>query len=125
MESIVSLVLVGTVAVTISGLVLSSLLTSSVARETSEQTVAATERMEALLGQTFESLAMQPGGSTTSSVSGYSTDPYEGDPDRYVRWEIVEDNYQFIHITVVSGWRSTTVASAREVRLETYRKKSE
>jgi hypothetical protein len=63
---------------------------------------------------------MAAGGSITSSDAGYSLDPYNGDANLYLRWQIVDENASRKHIELVSGIRTSVWGPPRETTLETY-----
>lgn len=120
-EVLVATGLVGLVALAIAPLMLMAVQTSAVAQESTELTAVGSERMEVLRSLPFDDVALNAGGDLANSVAGYSIDPLNGDPDRYVRWTIVDETVSRKHITLVVGTRESIWGPPREVRLETYR----
>jgi len=120
-EVLVATGLVGIVALAIAPLMLMAVQTSAVAQEATELTANGAEQMEILRALPFADAQLVAGGSTTSSQGGYSIDPVPGEPDRYVRWEITDDNPSRKHIELVVGMRESIWGPPREITLETFR----
>ncbi len=120
-EVLVATFLVGLISLVIAPLMLMAVQTSAIAQEMTELTVAGTERMEILRALGFSDAQLVAGGSTTASNTGYSLDPFNGDPDRYIRWQIVDDNVARKRITLVVGVRESIWGAPRELTMETFR----
>lgn len=120
-EVLVATGLVGLVALAIAPLMLMAVQTSAVAQESTELTAIGAERMEVLRSLPFDDPALLAGGDIDNSAAGYSIDPFNGDANRYVRWEIVDETPSRKHLTMVVGVRESVWGPPREVRLETYR----
>lgn len=120
-EVLVATGLVGLVALAVAPLMLMAVQTSAVAQEATELTATGAERMEILRALPFNDPQLAAGGSTVNSDAGYSIDPVPGEPDRYVRWEIVDDNPTRKRIQLVCGVRESIWGPPREIILETYR----
>ena len=86
-----------------------------------ELTTAGTERMEILRALAFSDGQLAAGGSITASNAGYSLDPFNGDPDRYIRWQLVDDNVARKRSTLVVGVRDSIWGPPRELTMETFR----
>ena len=121
LEVLVATGLVGLVALAVAPLMLMAVQTSAVAQEASELTSAASEQVELLRAFSFTDPALATGGSLTSSDAGYSLDPFNGDPNRYIRWRITDVSAARKHIELVAGIRNSVWGPPREVNLETYR----
>jgi hypothetical protein len=76
--------------------------------------------MEMLRALPFADAQLAAGGSVTSSQAGYSVDPVAGDANRYIRWEITDDNPGRKLIRLVVGVRRSIWGPPREITLETY-----
>jgi len=120
-EVLVATGLVGIVALAIAPLMLMAVQTSAVAQEATELTANGAEQMEILRALPFTDAQLAAGGSTTASQGGYSIDPVPGEPDRYIRWEITDENASRKHIELVVGMRESIWGPPREITLETYR----
>ena len=120
-EVLVATALVGIVALAVAPLMLMAVQTSAVAQEATELTAIGAERMEILRALEFTDAQLGVGGSITASNAGYSVDPYNGDPDRYVRWRITDENASRKHIELVVGVRNAVWGPPREIALETFR----
>ena len=120
-EVLVATGLVGMVALAVAPLMLMAVQTSAVAQEMTELTSIGTERMEILRALPFTDGQLAAGGTIASSEAGYSVDPFEGNPDRYVRWEITDENASRKHIRLAVGVRKAVWGPPREIVLETYR----
>jgi hypothetical protein len=95
--------------------------TSAVAQEATELTALGAERMEILRALPFTDAQLAAGGSVSTSQPGYSIDPVNGDANRYVRWQISDDNPSRKMIRLVVGVRESIWGPPREITLETYR----
>lgn len=120
-EVLVATGLVGLVALAVAPLMLMAVQTSAVAQESTELTGIATRRVEILRSLPFDDPALVAGGDLDSSAAGYSIDPFEGDANRYVRWQIVDETASRKHLTMVVGVRESIWGPPRSIRLETYR----
>jgi prepilin-type N-terminal cleavage/methylation domain-containing protein len=120
-EVLVATGLVGIVALAIAPLMLMAVQTSAVAQEATELTANGAEQMEILRAMPFADAQLAAGGSTTASNAGYSIDPVAGEPERYIRWEVTDDNPSRKHIELVVGMRESIWGPPREITLETYR----
>jgi len=120
-EVLVATGLVGLVALTVAPLMLMAVQTSAVAQEATELTSIGTERMEILRALPFSDAQLAAGGSIVASSEGYSVDPYGGDADRYLRWQITDESISRKHIELVIGVRNSVWGPPREIALETYR----
>lgn len=121
LEVIVAAGLVGLVALAIAPLMLMAVQTSAVAQEATELSNSGAERMETLRALPFTDGQLAAGGSVTSSDSGYSLDPYDGHPERYIRWRITDAGANRKHIEMAIGVRTSVWGPPREILLETYR----
>jgi len=122
-EVLVATGLVSIVAIAIAPLMLMAVQTSAVAQEATELTATGAERMEILRALPFSDAQLAAGGSTTSSAAGYSIDPVPGEPVRYVRWEITDENPSRKYIELVVGVSQSIWGPPREITMETYRTK--
>ena len=120
-EVLVAAFLVGLVSLAIAPLMLMAVQTSAVAQEATELTANGAEQMEILRALPYTDAQLAAGGSTAISMAGYSIDPYMGDPDRYIRWEITDDSASRKHLELVVGVRNSVWGPPREITLETYR----
>ncbi|MFQ5743627.1 MAG: prepilin-type N-terminal cleavage/methylation domain-containing protein [Acidobacteriota bacterium] len=120
-EVLVATGLVGMVALAIAPLMLMAVQTSAVAQEATELTAVGAERMEILRALPFADAQLAAGGSITSSAAGYSVDPVNGDANRYIRWQVTDENPSRKHIELVVGVRQSVWGPPRETTLETYR----
>jgi prepilin-type N-terminal cleavage/methylation domain-containing protein len=120
-EVLVATGLVGLVALAIAPLMLMAVQTSAVAQEATELTALGAERMEILRALPFTDAQLAAGGSVSTSQPGYSIDPVNGDANRYVRWQISDDNPSRKMIRLVVGVRESIWGPPREITLETYR----
>ena len=120
-EILVATGLVGLVALAVAPLMLMAVQTSAVAQEATELTLIGSERMEILRALSFNDAELAAGGSTITSTTGYSVDPYEGDADRYIRWQITDASASRKHIELAVGVRDSVWGPPREILLETYR----
>ena len=120
-EVLVATGLVGLVALAVAPLMLMAVQTSAVAQEATELTANGAERMEILRALPFTDAQLAAGGSTAASNASYSVDPYNGDLDRYIRWQITDENASRKHIELVVGVRNSIWGPPREISLETYR----
>ena len=121
LELVIAMMLLSFVALAITPMLMMGALTSSAAQDATELSVAASDRLEYLAALPFDDPALVAGGGTGSSVSGYSEDPYAGDSDRYVRWQVVDESAILKRIVLVAGERNSVVGPTREVRVETFR----
>ena len=80
--------------------------------------------MESLLALPWDDPALRAGEDLARSVVDYSLDPAGGDPNRFVRWEIVDDGTAFKRISVVAGTRRSVLGES-EARVDTYRRRTE
>jgi len=120
-EVLVATFLVGLISLAIAPMMLMAVQTSAIAQEMTELTVAGTMQMEILRALPFGNSELVAGGSITASNAGYSLDPLNGDPDRYVRWRVVDDNVARKRITLVVGVRESIWGPPREFTMETFR----
>ncbi len=120
-EVLVATGLVGLVALAVAPLMLMAVQTSAVAQEATELTAIGAERMEMLRTVPFIDADMAAGGSIVASNMGYSVDPYDGDVDRYIRWQITDTSPSRKHIELAVGVRNSIWGPPREIILETYR----
>ena len=120
-EVLVATGLVSIVALAIAPLMLMAVQTSAVAQEATELTANGAEQMEILRALPFADAQLAAGGSTAASQAGYSIDPVPGEPDRYIRWEVTDDNPSRKHIELVVGMRQSIWGPPREITLETFR----
>lgn len=120
-ETLVATFLVGLLSLAIAPLMLMAVQTSAVAQEATELTAIGSQQLEILRGLAFSDAQLAAGGSTTASSAGYSIDPYLGDADRYVRWQIVDENVARKRITLVVGVRESVWGPPREIQLATFR----
>jgi len=120
-EVLVATGLVGIVALAIAPLMLMAVQTSAVAQEATELTAAGAEQMEILRALPFADAQLVAGGSIVSSDAGYSIDPAGGDANRYIRWQITDDNPSRKLIRLVVGVREAIWGPPREITLETFR----
>ena len=121
LEVIVATGLVGLVALAVAPLMLMAVQTSAVAQETTELTNIGTQQIQTLRALPFTDQQLAAGGSIISSTDGYSLDPYEGDVDRYIRWQITDEGVGRKHIEMAAGVRTAIWGPPREILLETYR----
>ena len=121
LEVVVAAGLVGLVALAIAPLMLMAAQTSAVAQEVTGLTNAGSEQVEILRALPFTDAQLSAGGSITLSEAGYSLDPYEGDANLYIRWQITDENASRKHIELVAGIRTSIWGPPRETILETYR----
>jgi len=121
MEVLVSGFLVGLIALAVAPMMLMAVQTSAVAQEATELTAAGSEQMEILRALPFDDAGLVAGGDTGASDAGYSLDPFNGDANRYLRWEIVDENTARKRITLVVGIRNSVWGPAREITMETFR----
>jgi prepilin-type N-terminal cleavage/methylation domain-containing protein len=120
-EVLVGTGLVGIVALAIAPLMLMAVQTSAVAQEATELTANGAEQMEILRALPFSDPQLAAGGSTAASNAGYSIDPAAGNPDRYIRWQVIDDNPSRKQIILVVGMRESIWGPPREITLETFR----
>ena len=120
-EVLVATWLVGIVSLAVAPLMLMAIQTSAVAQEATELTAIAAEQMEILRALPYSDAQLAAGGSIAASMPGYSIDPYNGDPNRYVRWRITDDSASRKHIELVAGVTQSVWGPPRELNLETYR----
>jgi hypothetical protein len=123
-ESLIALTLSTFAVLSIGALLAGAMMNSSVAADITEQTVSGSSQLEMLLALPWDDLQLRAGGDLGRSVAGYSTDPVVGAPDAFVRWLIEDEGTAFKRITVVAGVRRSTVGT-REVRIETFRRRTE
>ncbi len=121
LEVIVATGLVGLVALAVAPLMLMAVQTSAVAQEATELTNSGTGQMAALRALPFADGQLAAGGSVVSSDVGYSLDPYDGDPERYIRWQITDTGVARKHIEMAIGVRTSVWGPPREILFETYR----
>ena len=120
-EVLVATGLVSIVALAVAPLMLMAVQASAVAQEATDMTAIGTERMEILRALPFSDAQLAAGGSIVASSGGYAVDPYEGDADRYVRWQISDTSASRKHIELVVGVRNAVWGPPRQITLETYR----
>jgi len=120
-EVLVATFLVGLISLAVAPLLLMAVQTSAVAQEVTELTANGSQQLEILRGLAFADAQLAAGGSTAVSSAGYSLDPYMGDPDRYVRWQIVDENPGRKRITIVVGVQKSIWGPPREIQMETFR----
>jgi len=120
-EVLVATGLVGIVALAIAPLMLMAVQTSAVAQEATELTANGAEQMEILRALPFSDAQLAAGGSIVASNAGYSIDPAAGDANRYIRWQITDENPSRKLICLVVGTRESIWGPPREITLETYR----
>ena len=121
LELVVAMLLLSFVALSVSTMLLLGMLTSSVSQDATELSVAASDRLEFLTALPFSHAALAAGGSTTSSVSGYSEDPIGSNVDRYIRWQVIDESAFLKRIALVAGERNSVMGPTREVLVETFR----
>ncbi len=121
LEVLVATALVGLVALAVAPLMLMAVQTSAVAQEVTGLTAAGSEQIEVLRALPFTDAQMAAGGSITASDAGYSLDPYNGDANLYLRWQISDASASRKHIELVAGIRNSIWGPPRETILETYR----
>jgi len=95
--------------------------TSAVAQESTELTAIGSQRLEGLRALPFADAQLAAGGSIVASSAGYSLDPYMGDADRYIRWQVVDENAGRKRLTLVVGVRISVWGPPREILMETFR----
>jgi len=120
-ETLVAIFLVGLIALAVAPLMMLANQAAAAAQESTELAAVGAEQMEVLRGLGFADPQLASGGSITASAAGYSLDPYNGDPNRYLRWEIIDDNATRKRIQLVVGVRAATWGPPREVLMETFR----
>ena len=120
-EVLVSGFLVGLVALAVAPMMLMAVQTSAVAQEATELTVIGSQQLEILRALRFNDANLSAGGDTAATVAGYSIDPYLGDANRYVRWQIVDENPGRKRIALVVGIRNSIWGPPREITMETFR----
>lgn len=120
-EVVVATGLVGLVALAVAPLMLMAVQTSAVAQEVTGLTNAGSQQIEVLRGLPFTDAQLVAGGSITSSEAGYSLDPYDGNANLYIRWQIIDASVSRKHIELVAGIRTSIWGPPRETILETYR----
>jgi len=121
LEVLVSGFLVGLIALAVAPMMLMALQTSAAAQEVTELTAAGSQQMEILRGLPFTDAQLTAGGSIVASSGGYSMDPYLGNPDRYVRWLVTDENPGRKRIQLVVGERASIWGPPREILLDTFR----
>ena len=121
LEVLVSGFLVGLIALAVAPMMLMAVQTSAASQEITELTAAGSQQMEILRGLPFTDAQLQAGGSVAASNAGYSLDPYLGNPDRYVRWQITDETADRKRIQLVVGERASIWGPPREVLLDTFR----
>ena len=121
LEVLVATGLVGLVALAIAPLMMMAVQTSAVAQEATELSNSGTEQMEALRALPFTDGQLAAGGSLISSDAGYSLDPYDGNAERYIRWQITDAGAARKHIEMAIGIRKSIWGPPREILFETYR----
>ncbi len=121
LEVLVSGFLVGLIALAVAPMMLMALQTSAAAQEITELTAAGSQQMEIIRGLPFTDAQLVAGGSIVASSGGYSLDPYLGDPDRYVRWQVTDENPGRKRIQLVVGERASIWGPPREILLDTFR----
>jgi prepilin-type N-terminal cleavage/methylation domain-containing protein len=120
-EVLVATGLVGLVALAVAPLMLMAVQTSAVAQEATELVSSGSERIEILRALPFNDAQLVAGGDLANSAAGYSLDPLDGDPNRYIRWRIVDESASRKHIELTAGIRASVWGPPRQVTLETYR----
>jgi len=125
LEVLVATMLLGFSATSVGGLLLVAVVTQRTAAEQTSLSASAVDQMERLLQLPFEDAALLAGGSVSSSLTGYAQDPYAGDANLYVRWEVVNSSPLMKRITILAGRRDSVSTGTREVRLETFVLKTE
>ncbi len=120
-EVLVATFLVGLISLAVAPMMLMAVQTSAVAQEMTELTAAGVEQMEIMRALPFVHADLTAGGSIVASNANYSIDPWNGNPDRYIRWRIVDDNATRKSITLVVGTRNSIWGPPREITMETFR----
>jgi prepilin-type N-terminal cleavage/methylation domain-containing protein len=120
-EVLVATFLVGIISLAVAPMMLMAVQTSAIGQEITELTVGATEQMEILRAFAFSDPGLTAGGSIVASNAGFSIDPVNGDANRYIRWQIVNDNVARKRITLVAGVRTSIFGPPREITMETFR----
>ncbi len=120
-EVLVSMALLLFASLSIVPVLLTGVFTSATSQEITELTVAAGDRLELLATYEFAATGLQAGGDLGSSDAGYSVDPFDGDSDRYLRWQIIDESAILKRIVIVAGERDSVVGPPREIRVETFR----
>jgi type II secretory pathway pseudopilin PulG len=121
LEVLVSGFLVGLIALAVAPMMLMAVQTSAAAQEATELTAIGSQQMEVLRALSFDDAGLIAGGDINSSDAGYSLDPYLGDADRYVRWQVIDENAERKRITLVVGIRNSIWGPPREITMETFR----
>jgi len=121
LEVLVSGFLVGLVALAVAPMMLMAIQTSAVAQEATELTTFGSQQMEILRALPFTDAGLTAGGDDQASDAGYSLDPYLGDANVYLRWEVVDENASRKKITLVVGIRNSIWGPPREIIMETFR----
>jgi len=120
-EVLVATFLVGLISLAVAPLMLMAVQTSAVAQESTELTAIGSQRLEGLRALPFADAQLAAGGSIVASSAGYSLDPYMGDADRYIRWQVVDENAGRKRLTLVVGVRISVWGPPREILMETFR----
>ena len=120
-EALVAIFLVGLIALSVAPLMMLANQAAAAAQESTELVAVGAAQMEALRGLGFADPQLAAGGSITASAAGYSMDPYNGDPNQYLRWEIIDDNAARKRIQLVVGNRAAIWGPPREMLIETFR----
>lgn len=120
-EVLVATFLATIIALAVAPMMLMAVQTSAIAQELTELTVQGSGQLEILRSLAFTDPRLNAGGSITSSAVGFSVDPVNGDPERYMRWQIVDDNAARKRVTLVVGVRNSIFGPPREFTLETFR----
>lgn len=121
LEVLVSGFLVGLIALAVAPMMLLALQTSAAAQESTELTAIGSQQLEVIRALPFADAQLVAGGSIVASSAGYSLDPYLGNADRYVRWEVIDENASRKRIRLVVGERASIWGPPRETLLETFR----
>ena len=121
LEMLVGMMIVGVVATSLAALLHTSMMSTTISADLTEQTVGAAAQLEWLMVLADDDPELDLGGDLAQSVAGYSVDPYGGDPDRYLRWQITRESALLRRIVVLSGSREPAQGPERALRVETFR----
>lgn len=121
LETLVAIMLLSVVALSVAPMLMMGVATSAVSQEATELTVAASDQLEFLASLPFGDAQLAAGGSIASSAAGYSVDPFQGDPNLYLRWQIADETAILKRIQLVAGNRNSVFGPTREVQIETFR----
>ena len=119
-ELVIALLLLAFIASSLGLLTITATASYVASEQVTEETTSAVDQIEQLIVLPFDDATLAAGGSTTSSVPGYSVDP-DVIPNRYRRWQIIQVSPRLKHIKVVAGFHGSGTEPDREVLLETMR----